>query len=76
MQTPMKDKLLSVRNDPTARKEQRNLAADILGWYASFDIPSESDKGVVATLAEFYAECFWKGILTIADHDARGVRPA
>jgi hypothetical protein len=75
MQTPMKDKLLSVRNDLTATKEQRKLAADILVWYSSFDIPSESDKGVVATLTEFYAECFWKGIATISEHDARSVRP-
>lgn len=76
METPIKNKLLTVLNDPSESKERRGLAADILSWYSSFDIPGESDKGVVATLAEFYAERFWLGSLTIADHAAKNTRPS
>ena len=63
-------------NDATAPKEKRKLAGDILSWYANLDIPGESDKGVVGQIADFRADCFWKGISTVVDHDARNVKPA
>ncbi len=75
METPIKNKLLNVLNDPSETKERRGLAAEILSWYSTFDIPGEADKGIVATLAEFRAERFWLGEETIADHAAKNCRP-
>jgi hypothetical protein len=75
METPIKNKLLSVISDPAASKPDRKSAAEILAWYARFDIPSESDKTVVGQLAEWHAERFWTGASTIAEHHARNFRP-
>jgi hypothetical protein len=68
---PIKETLLAVLNDATAPQDKRRLAADTLAFYNDFDIPSESDKGVVATLREWRAALIWSGTLTLIKNEGR-----